>query len=153
MRRYGWSVQFNVDGKTFSNDQQENWYNTVAKLHCGDAKWYGWNYDRNNINSAGVLKTLLKGSGEFRLDFGNCGNNGVVKVYLDGRLISFAPRVTSRVITHDFTPGSMLEIKDEGMDSIVNLNSFAIICNGKWSIVPHFVKSTILKIYLQLFQM
>ena len=146
MRRYGWIIQFDADGNTYSDNQLEDWYNTMAKRECGHAKWYGWNDDRTNDNTAGVLKTLFKGSGDFRLDFGNCWINGVVKVYLNGRLISVAQAgVKSKVITHTFKPNSMLEIKDEGINSIVSLNSFVIFCNGKWHI-PYFQNST--KLYV-----
>ena len=122
MKRNGWSIEFDRDG-SFT----PQWYTNVGK-HCTvGTKWFGW----SRLNTTGVLKTTLRGLGQFTLDFGNCGKLGTVNVYLNGNAIASAPvGVKTRSITHSFTPDSVLEIKDEGENSVVSLNSFSIDCNG-----------------------
>ena len=126
MRLNGWSIEFDRDG-TNPLYQHQKWFTSIAKSCTAAAKWFGW----SPLNTTGVLKTTLKGHGQFTLDFGNCWNQGTVNVYLNGDAIASAPvGVKTKTKTQSFTPGSVLEIKDEGENSIVSLNSFTVICNG-----------------------
>ena len=114
----GWSIEFDNVG-SYSPKR----YTNVGKQCTPGAKWFGWSPG----NATGVLRTTLKGFGYFTLDFGNCWYKGSVNVYLDDILIASAPvGVKRRAITHNFTSDSVLEIKDEGENSVVSLNSFSI---------------------------
>jgi hypothetical protein len=69
----------------------------------------------------------LNGNGEGILDFGNCWNQGIVKVYLNGNEIGAADKNTpSKTITFEYTDGAELEIFDEGANSIIQFNQFTV---------------------------
>ena len=96
---------------------------------CGtENNWYGW----SGGNKVGILSTVLKGAGSLTLDFGNCWDIGEVKVYLDSILMASAPKHTNSMIeTFPFKEGSLLEIKDEGANSVIRLNSITFDYSGK----------------------
>ena len=92
---------------------------------CSQGKWHGW----SGHADVGTLSTTLKGSGFVTVDFGNCWDQGVVKLYLDDKVISTAHVGDKRVVnTFFFTSNSVLKLKDEGANSVVALNSIAFDC-------------------------
>ena len=126
MKSNGWIFDFDFDGRSNMNDEKKGLYSDAAK-QCGEgANWYGWSSGRD----VGSLKTTLKGSGEFTLDFGNCGTKGSVRAYLNDLEIRYTNPGQNYVKTQRFTPGSVLKIKDTGADSIVRLNAFSVICTS-----------------------
>ena len=126
MKNNGWIFDFDFDGSSNMNDGKKGLYSDAAK-QCGeDANWYGWSSGRD----VGSLKTTLIGSGEFTLDFGNCGSKGNVEAYLDDQRFAWASPGKNFVKIQRFAPGSVLKIKDKGADSIVRLNAFSVICTS-----------------------
>ena len=96
---------------------------------CGSG-WYGW----TGGSVVGSISTELTASTKCgRLDFGNCWNAGVVKVYLEGELIGEAgPNTPSIVISFQLPQDSLLELKDEGENSKIKFNGFEMVeCNSK----------------------
>ena len=92
------------------------------------------------------LRTTFKGYGKARLDFGNCQKRGCTTVFLNNKMISTAgPRVYSKVITFNYTPGSVLII--QGYYPGVILNNLKLECGSEYIIndvhlhiitTPHF---------------
>ena len=123
MEANGWRFDFTHDGSNWN----DNTYKQVG-LKCGpQAKWYGWSEHSNG----GTLSAILKGSGEVTIEFGNCWQEGNVKLYLDSALISTAPSETKSITkSFSFTHGSMLKIKDEDGNAVVSLNSITFNCEG-----------------------
>ena len=123
MEANGWRFDFTHDG----SDRNDNTYKQVG-LQCGpQAKWYGW----SEHSSVGTLSAILKGSGEVTIDFGNCWQEGNVKLYLDSALISTAPSETKSITKSvSFTHGSVLKIKDEDGNAVISLNSITFNCKG-----------------------
>ena len=96
---------------------------------CGP-QWYGWN-GHSDIGS--ISTTLYKSSKCGKLDFGNCWDTGTVRVYLAGKLIGEAgPNTPRRLIEFAIPENSLLEIKDEGANSVIKFTSFEMVdCSGK----------------------
>ena len=112
--------------------QHPNADNNGVGQHCvsnGEkAAWFGW----TDGNGVGTLSTTFTGYGEATVDFGNCWNQGNVKLYLDSTLIEAAPVGTkSKVAKFQFTPGTVLKLKDEDGNAVIMLNSVGVNCNGK----------------------
>ena len=79
------------------------------------------------INRNSRSSTTLNGTGEGILDFGNCWNQGIVKVYLNGNEVGSADKNTpSKTITFEYTDGAELKICDEGANSIIQFNQFTV---------------------------
>ena len=94
-------------------------------------KWYGW----NPAESVGSISTVLACGGYGKLDFGNCWNNdGTVRAYLAGKLIGEAgPNTPSQIIEFAIPENSLLEIKDEGANSVIKFTNFEMMdCSGKF---------------------
>ena len=123
MSSNGWKFDLTHDGST-----QTDTYKSIDEK-CGTiSKWYGW----SSHSFVGTLSTVLNGSGEVTLDFGNCWDDGNVKVYLDSKLVAVATEGTRSVTkTFSFTPGSLLEIKDEDGNAVILLNDIKFACNGR----------------------
>ena len=69
----------------------------------------------------------MNGNGEGILDFGNCWTQGIVKVYLNGNEIGYADKNTpSKTIIFEYTDGAELKICDEGANSVIQFNQFAV---------------------------
>ena len=131
MIQHGWQFDFTHDGSVLSDN-----YKNVGKK-CGPrAKWYGWSAHSH----VGTLSATLKGTGELTIDFGNCWDEGQVKIYLDAKLVDYANAGSKSVTTtFSFTPGSVLKIRDETGNAVIMLNSITFKCYG----IQHFT-STIL---------
>ena len=123
MEANGWRFDLTHDGSNWN----DHTYKQVG-LKCGpEANWYGW----SEHSSVGTLSAILKGSGEVTIDFGNCWQEGNVKLYLDSALIFTAPSETKSIIkSFSFTHGSMLKIKDEDGNAVISLNSITFNCKG-----------------------
>ena len=118
----GWQFNFNYDG---TNPSDSN-YQLVGRS-CVGAKWYGWSH----FSQVGTLSAILQGSGEVSLGFGNCWDDGSVNVYLDGALKSTAKAgIKNQAVKFEFTPGSVLSIKDENGNAVIRLNSITFSCTG-----------------------
>ena len=120
MKDNGWI--FDVD---ISMD--ENW-----KEQCGSNTWYGYSQD----HKVGSVSTVLRTTGNGILYFGNCYLNhaGLVKVYLNGNLISTAKNTESentikKKLTINFKRWDILNITEER--GIIKLHSFEVRRQGK----------------------
>merc|ERR1711933_491598 len=82
---------------------------------CPGAAWHGW----AGADNVGYIRATLSGSGSGSLQFGNCWNSGTVRVYLSGALISSAEPETTKVATFAFEGGDELELRDEGVNSVI----------------------------------
>jgi len=127
MSKNGWKIEVpNMKG------QNQIDLNSWIHWRCGSEtneveNWYGW----KSGASAGTISTILKGSGNLTIDFGNCWSEGEVKVYLDSKLMAAAPKLTKHVVKKfSFNQGALLEIKDEGANSIIRLNSITFECSA-----------------------
>ena len=122
MTQHGWQFDF-TDNDSNSTDAYKN-----ISTKCGSqAKWYGWSAN----STVGTLSVTLQGAGKVRLNFGNCWDNGTVKVYLNDELIATAAVGNKSVVkTFQFTAGSVLKLKDEDGNSVISLNSINFICDG-----------------------
>ena len=83
------------------------------------------------------IKTTLNGNGRAKIDFGNCWNNGVAKLFLDGNEIASAGASEVNIVKEfDFTDGSELKLTEESY-GIISFNSFKVLTHGcrssKWS--------------------
>ena len=104
---------------------------------CGP-QWYGWN---ENSDVGSISTTLYKSSKCGKLYFGNCGEDGRgrVVVYLAGKNIGEAnayseesPYTHNQIIEFAIPEDSLLEIKDEGVSSIIKFTNFEMVdCSGK----------------------
>ena len=61
------------------------------------------------------------------LSFGNCWAFGIVKVYLDDNEIASAGPVSHKTVIFDFQEGAVLSIRDEGANSIIQIDRFEIL--------------------------
>ena len=128
MVKNGWRFDFTHAGDNPSDEK----YKSVEKK-CGTSdNWYGW----SEMSKVGTLSAVLNGGGKLTIDFGNCGSDGYVRVYLDSISMVIAPPNENSVIkTFYFKQGSLLEIKDEGcsnsvcLNSVIHLNSITFECN------------------------
>ena len=70
------------------------------------------------------IKTTLNGNGRAKIDFGNCWDDGVAKLFLDGNEIASAGASEVNVVKEfDFTDGSELKLTEEGY-GVISFNSF-----------------------------
>lgn len=110
-------------------DNSENCYsessfrtNYIASVFTSSGKNVG------SLN--GYIRTKMFGNGKARLDFGNCGRKGTVKVLINSKEIDSAPPVTiSRSVEFEFTDGDELEIREEV--GVILFNYFEVLeCQG-----------------------
>ena len=103
-------------------------YPSVGAKCARPGNWYGW----SAYAKVGTLSTTFQSTGVATIDFGNCWDTGVVRVYLDDVVIAAASAGSKSVKkTFHFTRGSVLKIKDEGPNSVIELNSITFHCDGK----------------------
>jgi len=73
------------------------------------------------------IETTLNGSGHAKIDFGNCFNDGEVKVFLDGNEIASAGGNEFNVVKEfDYTDGSELKLFETG-NGVISFNSFEVL--------------------------
>ena len=106
------------------------WSNSEDVENACGPQWYGWD---GNSAVGSISTTLFKSSKCGRLDFGNCWNTGTVRAYLAGKLIGEAgPNTPRRLIEFAIPENSLLEIKDEGENSVIKFTNFEMVdCSGK----------------------
>ena len=123
MASNGWKFDLTHDGSAQTDTYKR------AGVKCR-SKWYGW----STHSFVGTLSAILNGTGEVAMEFGNCWNDGNVNVYLNSKLIATATEGTPSVNkSFSFTPGALLEIKDEDGNAVMALNSITFSCNGTYS--------------------
>lgn len=99
--------------------------NTFASI-CKEVTYYAFIYGNRGD---GKLSTTFQGSGNAKLDFGNCLNNGEVVVHLNNVQIGTAlPLQKSIVIEFDYKPGDTLAIQ-EIKYGIIAINSLELCGN------------------------
>ena len=104
-------------------DCSEGFWNSYFYDTCPN--WYC--YNTNDLHQNGSIKTTLSGNGRAKLDFGNCWNGGVVKVFLNNTEIALAPGNTkSKKIEFDYTDGNELKFVEEDT-AIIMFNSFEVL--------------------------
>jgi len=130
----GWEI--NVEKGKWTNKQD-------VEAACGP-QWYGWS---SNSDVGSISTTLYKSSKCGKLDFGNCWNSdGTVRAYLAGKLIGEAgPNTPNLIIEFAIPEDSLLEIKDEGLSSVIKFTNFEMVdcsvetrngedqLNGQWN--------------------
>jgi len=72
------------------------------------------------------IKTTLNGSGRAKIDFGNCFNDGVSKLFLNGNEIASAGASENIIKEFDFTDGSELKLTEE-QSGVISFNSFEVL--------------------------
>ena len=89
--------------------------------------WIGYNKD---INVPGQISTELKGYGSASLEFGNCINEGTVKVFLNDKEIgSTIDKKERKTIQFEFWDGDTLVIKEEN-NGMILFSDFKYTCIG-----------------------
>ena len=89
--------------------------------------WIGYNKD---INVPGQISTMLKGYGSASLEFGNCINEGTVKVFLNDKEIgSTIDKKERKTIQFEFWHGDTLVLKEEKKGMIL-FSDFKYTCTG-----------------------
>ena len=113
----GWNI--NVDTGKWGNNQG-------VDSRCGP-QWYGWTGGAGvGTISTKLYPSSMKKCG--RLYFGNCWNAGVVKAYMDGKLIGEAsPNVHNKIIEFPILHDSLLELRDEGANSVIKFTKFDMV--------------------------
>ena len=110
MEASGWSINFGHIMQHFDDACSPN----------GNS-WYSW--DTND--SVGSMSYIFSGTGTFKLKFANCWTDdpGHAAVYYDGAEIG---RSTGDVqtIEQSFEDGKLLELKDEGVNSVLRIAEF-----------------------------
>jgi len=96
---------------------------------CADS-WYGWN---QNDEVGTISYTFEMEDGEYQIAFSNCWSNAdsqaAAVLYLNGvEVMSAATAAGVAVATGLFVKGDVLELKDEGANSVVQVVSFSIAC-------------------------
>ena len=115
------------NGWVFNVGHSMNLYTEAYHDQCGGETWYGWTTN----SPVGSLHIVLTGSGQAVMSYGNCYESGVVKLFLNGELISSAQgNVKNKVQEFRFSSGDVLKITEQ--DGIIKLNSFEIKCPGKY---------------------
>ena len=73
------------------------------------------------------IKTTLNGNGRAKIDFGNCYDDGVAKLFLDGNEIASAGASEVNVVKEfDFADGSELMLTEESY-GVISFNSFEVL--------------------------
>jgi len=118
MQNAGWNLGVEV----WQNDKAV----VAAKCRRG-TNWFGW----SGHARVGTVSTTLLGDGEATLDFGNCWDQGVVKVYLNDKVVASAHKNTpSKTVSFNFHHGDFLRLRDEGRNSIIAINDITFRCSS-----------------------
>ena len=118
MKHAGWNL--GVDA------WQNNYAPVAAKCRRG-TNWFGY----SGGTKVGTVSTILKGNGEATLDFGNCWDQGVVKVYLNDKVVASAHKSNpSKTVSFNFHNGDFLRLRDEGQNSVIAINDITFRCSS-----------------------
>lgn len=98
-----------------------NIYGTSAGSTCPNLHFYA------SGTHTCFIKTTLHGSGHAKIDFGNCFNDGVSKLFLDGNEIASAGASQATVVKEfDYTDGAELKLTEEG-SGVISFNFFKVL--------------------------
>ena len=91
--------------------------------------------NQSNTTKTGNISTTLYGDGEGILTFGNCFDNGTVKLYVGGKLKDTAEANTSnKTIQFKYSDGDILLLSVEG--GVLQISNFEILqCSCKTSFI------------------
>ena len=120
-----------LNGWTLKNISADEQYCLIhdpdALIECSaDSGWYGWGCE----SSSGSLRTALKGSGIMTIRYGNCWNDGHVRIYLNGTLIDSVEGHTYKEASFEYDEGMLVEISDEGRGAAIKLIGISFSCKG-----------------------
>merc|ERR1719221_2001670 len=104
---------------------------TVA-THCGGGPPHSYMGFSENVD-VGTASLVLPADGSGTLTYANCWDDGAVKVYLNGGLISkaYADSGVSKgfkAVGFQFKAGDTLEVKDEDGNAVVALKDLTLDC-------------------------
>ena len=92
---------------------------------CSGASWFGW----KGGNAVGSILTILHGSGNAILDFGNCYKGGIVVAYKNGEEIASVGASSTHKVEFEYSDGD--EIKISELDkAIIQFNDLKIMLQG-----------------------
>ena len=101
------------------------------RTKCGpQGQWFGF----TGGSGVGTVSTKLQKSDYCgKIDFGNCWDAGVVKVYFDDKLIGEAqPNTPNKVVKFPIVKDGELKIRDEGANSVIKFTKFELVeCTSK----------------------
>ena len=89
--------------------------------------WYGW----QDLNGTGTVTKTLKGSGSGKLIYGNClvragRADNVVKVYLDGVLLSQAESGEVKEVNFEYQDNDVLKLEEPW--AIIKIHRLELNC-------------------------
>ena len=92
---------------------------------CGNGTiWFGYRGGRE-------ISTTLKGCGNGKLDFGNCGKYNKVNVYLNGQEVGSATGYKpNNIAEFNFNDGDLIEIVANADNAVIQFNSFSVSTCG-----------------------
>ena len=106
-----------------------------AVCNTGKNNWWGWTHGAG----VGQMEIDSPVTSTATIDFGNCWNQGEVKVYVDGREVgSAAVNVGSKVVSFAVKKGERISIRDEGAASVMRLNSLTFASCKHTECEPEF---------------
>ena len=97
-----------------------------VRTKCGpQGQWFGY----TGSSGVGTVSTKLKKTDYCgKIDFGNCWDAGVVKVYFDDKVIGEAqPNTLNKVVTFPIPKDGELKIRDEGANSVIRFTKFELV--------------------------
>ena len=97
-----------------------------VRTKCGpEGQWFGY----TGGSGVGTVSTKLQKSDYCgKIDFGNCWDAGVVKVYFDDKVIGEAqPNTLNKVVTFPIPKDGELKIRDEGANSVIRFTKFELV--------------------------
>lgn len=102
------------------------WNPAVDKCHRSSS-WFGW----SEGDDVGTLHAFLRGEGQATVEFSNCWNEGSVNLYVDGHKVASASAGQEQSAQFKFGHGSIMEMKDEHGNAVMQLNRLAFHCAKK----------------------
>jgi len=106
-----------------------------AVCNTGKNNWWGWTHGAG----VGQMEIDSPVTSTATIDFGNCWNQGEVKVYVDGREVgSAAVNVGSKVVSFAVKKGERISVRDEGANSVMRLNSLTFASCKHTECEPEF---------------
>ena len=137
MASNGWSHE--TSGDAHLSDMT---HSGVANSCQEGSNWFGWDHNPN----VGVLSYTMPAAGTGTVDFGNCWNtpNSWCVLYIGGEKVGWAEPMEQHVISDIvFQAGDVLELKDEGANSVCKLSSLDLTCTGDGAACPETTTVTV----------
>lgn len=119
MRAAGWTFS-----NTAGHPEQWEQNNQGVKNICTQG-FFGW----KGASQVGTMSYKLKGSGKLTIEFGDCWRDAgsYVGLYLAGNLKAQAQTNSWTTVVLDYSNGDVLELKDEGTNSVINILSISAV--------------------------